>query len=709
MGGTGLTLRALVIPIGSLRVVRGVSDDGNGGEAGKGVLIGGGGSPSRAERPGGTGGSGGPGGPGGPRPGGREALFFVLGVIGIAAPALGTDGPPRTWSGWLLVIVGAAAGSVVATSLRDVVLTGLSRLPSRSELWRWTRAALASALALGLLVGVGIGVSRTWSWGRALLRDCGAPLEVPIVTDDDDAATARRLAAQFERVTAAEQQGCPAATLTVFTGPPPQVRAALLNGWEATAPSPPVVRGPDRELGPRPLVWLPPSTLEVDRLVDEAPGAIGIVPFARPPVWARTPIVLAAPAGGPEPPVASQPVQVRSLLADGVAVVRPDPATSAAGEFAVTASLGPPASRDPEGATVRPIEDESRRLEQELAAALARARYPLGDASAVLQAYRDLSCRKPQQRVAFLLPRQLAEHPELAGAQLTGDDCPAGDRPLTVLSSEPTLTLAHPVVVLDWPDAHGDAATAMARRFRDWLLSDDGRRAVVAVGLQPPAAAKPGGGAWPVPLDAALRARVDAALTFQDTVQRKAHVVIALDSSLSMATSLPAAQAVVDDVASRLGAEDHVGLLTFGRRVTTPVTPGPVGSATKTGNRRERVGEASVGVVPVGETPLWAGIGGALDLFGPRQSGPKAPATAVLVVTDGRIALGDAALRADVVTRARRAGTRVFVVAVGGGGCDARLAAVAADLKGICTEPDDRGPGKGLDGVATAIWGADGG
>src|SRR5213075_3135286 len=123
-------------------------------------------------------------------------------------------------------------------------------------------------------------------------------------------------------------------------------------------------------------------------------------------------------------------------------------------------------------------------------------------------------------------------------------------------------------------------------------------RAVVAAGLQPPAAAQPAGGAWPVPLDATLRDRVETALTFRNGVQRPTRVVIALDSSLSMATSLPAAQAVVDDVASRLGDTDQAGLLTFGRSVSTPVVPAPVGSATKAGNRRERLSEASLGVVP---------------------------------------------------------------------------------------------------------------
>jgi hypothetical protein len=647
------------------------------------------------------GGHGGQGGSGGPRPGGREALFFVLGVIGIAGPALGSDGPPRTWVGWCLVILGAAAGSIVATSLRDVVLTGLSRMPSRSQVWRWTRAALASAVALGLLVGVGIGVSRTWSWGRALLRDCDAPLEVPVVTDADGAATVRRLAAEFERVTAAGQQGCPAATMTVFAAAPAQVRAALLNGWDAAAPAPPVVRGPARDLGPRPLVWLPSSTVEVDRVVQEAPGADGVVPFARPVIWARTPVVLAAPAGVREPAVADQRVQLQSLLADGVTVVRPDPATSTAGEFAVAASLGPPPGRS-QGDI-----DAGRQLEQRLAATLPSAGYPLGGAAAVLRAYRELSCREPQ-RVAFLLPRQLALHPELAGAPLAGDDCPAGDRSLTVLSADRTYMLAHPAVLLDWPDAEGDAATAMARRFRDWLLSPDGRREVVAAGLQPPAPGDPeaAAGAWPAELDKPLLDRVDTALRFQSQVRRNARVVVALDSSLSMATSLPAAQTVVDDFVSRLGERDHVGLLTFGRRMTTPVPPGPAGPAARTGTRREHVATASLTVAPGGETPLWEGIGGALALLGPRRTGPEDPAAAVLVVTDGRIEPGEAE-RVGVVTRARRAGARVFVVAVGGAGCDARLAAVAAQLKGTCTEPGDRRPGGGLDGVAAEIWGAD--
>jgi hypothetical protein len=662
------------------------------------VEIGAGPGPAGGQRPGGV-----PGGRDSAPPSTREAVFFVLGFVGIAGPALGADGPPRTWFGWCLVIVGSVAGSIVTTSL----LTGIFRLPSRSNLWRWTRAALASLVALGLLVGVGIGVSRTWSWGRALLRDCDAPLEVPIVTDADDAGTARRLAAEFERVTAAERQGCPAATLTIFTAAPTEVRAALLSGWDAAAPAPPVVRGPARDLGPRPLVWLPPSTLEVDRVVTDAPGADGVVPFARPAIWARTPVVLAAPAGVPEPAVADQRVQLQSLLADGVAVVRPDPATSAAGEFAVAASLGPPAGRG------QRVDDAARQLEQQLAATLPRTGYPLGGASAVLRAYRDLSCRAPQ-RVAFLLPLQLAQHPELAGAPLAGDDCPAGDRSLTVLSRDPTYVLAHPVVLLDWPDARGDAATAMARRFRDWLLSEDGRRAVVAAGLQPPAVGPAGGehaagpGEWPGPMDESLRDRVDTALTFQSRVRRHARVVIALDSSLSMATSLPSAQTVVDDFVSRLGVDDHVGLLTFGRRMTTPVPPGPAGPAAKAETRREHVSVAALTVAPGGQTPLWDGIGGALALLGPRRAGAEGPVAAVLVVTDGRIELGEAA-RADVVTRARRAGARVFVVAVGGAGCDARLSTVAAQLKGTCAEPGDRRPGGGMDGVAAEIWGADGG
>jgi hypothetical protein len=666
------------------------------------VLIGGGAGPARAERPGGVPGGRGGSGPGGQRPRGREAIFFVLGFIGIAAPALGTDGPPRTWGGWFLVVIGAVAGSLAVTSLRDVLLTGISRLPTRSQLWRWAQAGVASAAALGLLVGVGIGVSRAYGYGRALLRDCDVPLEVPIVTDTDTARTVGRLAGEFERVTA-DDQGCPPAHLTVFTGPRAQVRSAILNGWDVVAGAEPVVRGPLRDIGPRPLVWLPSTTIEVDRLIAEAPQAGGVVPFARPAIWARTPMVLAAPAGVTPPAAAGPQVQVQSLLADDVTVVRPDPAVSSAGELAVVASLGPPPGRS------QP-ETEAHQLEHRLARELPRRGYPLGDASAVLGAYRELSCQEPQ-KVAIFLPRQFVVRPDLAGAPLDGD-CGAGDRDLAVLGSDPGLTFELPAVLLDWPDTGGDAATATARRFRDWLLSAEGRREVTAAGLQPSLVAQgqtgdqePPGESWPEAMNPALLDRVQAALEFQGLVRRHARVVIALDSSLSMATSLTAAQGVVDDFVARLGEEDQVGLFTFGRRTTTPVPPGPAGPASASDTSRDHVRRASLTVSPGGETPLWTGIDGAAALLGPERTGPDEPAAAVLVVTDGRIALGEA-LRAAAKARVGRAGARVFLVAVGGVGCDGRLTAVARELDGRCAEPGDRAPGGGMDGVAAAIWGA---
>jgi hypothetical protein len=87
----------------------------------------------------------------------REAIFFVLGVVGIAAPALGTDGPPRTWFGWFLVVVGAAAGSVVATSLRHVLYAWLSKPQSWLRLRAWVVRGIASVTALALVVGLAVG------------------------------------------------------------------------------------------------------------------------------------------------------------------------------------------------------------------------------------------------------------------------------------------------------------------------------------------------------------------------------------------------------------------------------------------------------------------------------------------------------------------------------------------------------------------------
>jgi hypothetical protein len=126
------------------------------------------------------------------------------------------------------------------------------------------------------------------------------------------------------------------------------------------------------------------------------------------------------------------------------------------------------------------------------------------------------------------------------------------------------------------------------------------------------------------------------------------------------------------------------------------------------GTVRDRVRAAALAARPAGETPLWIGIGQALDRFGPVPHGAEAPASALVVVTDGRIELG-ADASTDVVARARGDGVRVFVVAVGSGGCDVHLETVAERLGGECATPGDRAPGGGLDGMAAAIWGASSG
>jgi hypothetical protein len=629
----------------------------------------------------------------------RESLFFVLGFIGITGPAIGSgDGPPHTWWGWLFLVVGAAAGAVVATSLRHVIADWFRRPGALPKVQLLMSRVVASVLALALTSGITVGLYRGVSYGRTLLRACEAPVEVPVVTDADDLVTANRLAAEFEKTTIQDARGCPTANLTVYDAAPAEVRGALLAGW-TSGRSGSSLAGPLDSVGPRPLVWLPPSTVEVDRVVTEAPAADGIVPFARPAVYARTPLVLAASPAVETPAAASQQVQLASLLKERVPVVRPDPGVSSAGELAVAASLGPPPGRRADQLAAW------RAFEQQLTAALPETGYPLGSASAVVRAYRELSCRDPKP-VAFLLPRQLVEHPEAAGAA-ADDDCPAGNRDLTLVSTDPTLTMAHPVVLLDWPDAAHDAAPAVARRFRDWLLSEAGRRAIVDAGLQVPVAGgeQPGETGWPVPMNPALLERVDAALEFQASIRRHARIVFALDSSLSMAPSLPAAQSVIDGLVARLGEQDEIGLVTFGRKPVRPVPPGAAGSAAETGTVRDQVRAGALAATPAGETPLWTGIGQALAPLGPHGRGDDAPVPAVVVVTDGRIVLGDAD-RARVIARARAARARVFVVAVGGGGCDARLAGVAAALGGTCTEPGDTSPGGGLDGMAAAIWGA---
>lgn len=649
------------------------------------------------------------------RPGDRTplkspiAVLFVLGVIGIAAPELGTEGEPQTARGWVYLIVGAVAGSLAVIGGLELALNAAWLRPVWGRIERPLRIVLFSALVVSLTVGCGVGVAAAVSVGQDLFRGCTAPTEVSVATDPENAGVARRLAEEFER-NAAEDDGCAGVNLTVYDASAADVQAALLEHWSPVDETDPESLHPLRDIGPRPDLWLPSSTVEVDRLPAEARGRT--LPIARASVYAGSrPVIGVSPQAAVIAPPPDRSIgwhDARRLLREGkvpVPVIRPDGGVSAAGRLAAATMV-----RAPDPRTGQPVNGGTmRQIELDLAASARAAGYPLGNAGAVLGRYAERSCNETQHLAAVLLPRHLVAHPELVGVSLADrpwDTClTEEDRALRTIDPADSRDVGLPAVVLAWEHPAGPSTAAdKAEAFRRWLLSHAGQEAAQALGLEPrDRMERTGSERFDVTgashaMDPGLLTDVDQALTVQQRASERTRMLIALDTSLSMSTALPAATVAVDDLLDRLGENDEVGLLTFGRDFDPGRDPrvplGPAGSPLQRDAHRQQVLTAMGRERPGGQTPLWPAVTAGTGVLDGAPAGSGLDQVLV-VVTDGAIPAGPA----DAALVARDEGTRprVVLLAIGGRSCSAPLLAVTAGLGGsVCVTS--------VGDAAAAIW-----
>jgi hypothetical protein len=626
----------------------------------------------------------------------RLSLLVGVGALGVASNALPqlAFGWPANPFRWGLLAVGALAEAVLVALSLDRLLVATHGGWAWLRRWRWPvrlRVLLAGAVALGLLVGLAFAVTNVWFRVDRLVNGCPEPTELRVLTTPEGLDPNQQLADAYERATAAGDDGCRTVNVYVYAAGADSARDALAGGWSTDAL---------RDVGPRPDVWLPDSTLQVTELTALAQRNGLSVPIAENRTVAWSPIVVGVPGSVAETvqaPRSGTPwheLLARSARLPG-GLVRPDP-TSPLGKVATTALY----------ADLADTGDSPRSVELRIEHALDRGGYPLGDASAAL-------CR---QRAADAPPAALVASEQALVRFNRGDPLGTGcpipqDRAVSsaaLLAFYPSGTpgLDHPFVRFGWDGGAGGQPpqVAAAIDLGKWLGTDDGKAALLLTGLRPPAGypisdpltnefgALPGAVFDRRAPDPAV---VATAMNRYDTARRTGQVLLALDTSGSMglrtrtgATRLSAAAEGIRDSLDLMGTKDEFGLWIFpatadghGVRQLVPVgsRETPVGGVA----RKQATVQALGGIQPTGDTPLYATI---VDGVHAVSAAPNDRIRALVVLTDGEDT-SSGLTAGQLVSAVQGQGVRVFVVAVGEASCaGAAVVGVASATGGGCYE-----------------------
>jgi Ca-activated chloride channel homolog len=620
----------------------------------------------------------------------------VLGVLATALPQLATTWPANA-SQWVLLAVGGLANAILVALGLDRLLVATPKgwdWLSRNW-WKHLPVLVVPAVVLGLLVGTGLAVTNVWFRVDRLINGCPVPTELRVLTTPEGRDPTRELADAYEQATATRDHGCRTVNVHVYATDTASARSALAGEWSIDAL---------RDVGPRPDVWLPDSTLQVEELLTLAKGIT--VPIVERRTVAWSPIVVGIPRSVADPNerhgIPWSRLLDRSARLKG-GLVRPDPAISPAGQIATTAIYG--------DATV----NASRRdIEQNIERSLDGGGYPLDDASAVLCRHR---MRAERDSADAPMVAVIASEQALVrfnrGATLGGACAIPQDRAADILLAfypSETPALDHPFVRFDW-DGRPLPQTAAATDLGQWLATDDGKRALISVGLRPP-----GGYTVSEPLSndngvlpgavfdrlAPEVGKVTTATGEYTKARRPGRVLLALDASGSMQqptrsgdTRLSAAKKGIRSALNLMGNRDELGLWAFppgGREVA------PIG-----GVSRRQATEASLdGIQARGNTPLYDTIVAGVSKVGAPTPGD--PIRALVVLTDGEDT--DSQRTAEqMLSAVEDQKVRVFVVAVGEANCSSEAIAKATSLTGGgCYQASFETVDKSLAQLFSMLW-----
>jgi hypothetical protein len=508
----------------------------------------------------------------------------------------------------------------------------------------WRRAKIAAGVATTLII-----VAGTVVVVRVVDDDsCPHTTELRILTSPEGLESMREVTEAYARATA--DDGCPTVFPYVYAAASPAISGALAHGWDDTKTEHPLV-----DLGPRPDVWLPDSTVDVrqvrdilDRTVPQNETGEGRLPKPLRGVTsiASSPIVLAGSAAARDD-TATLPELVGAVLRQQRPVLyAADPESSAAGLLAADGYLLDAGS----GVVDQAV---ARRREQIIAGSAASGTDEVSLACAYL--------RRGNSPAAILTSLRTWRR-MVAGK--TG--CPGSATPPPGDATPPSVVegpaLDFPFVRFTWSSTrHAQAADDLLT----WLLSGNARPQLSQAGLDPPL---PGCAA--LERNACVPANLNAMLEVHRRAKLPGRVLLAVDASGSMAartgpgtaTRFTVASQGVVEALGHLGPRDEFGLWTFPR-------PRVVGLAAGSLPHRKAIAGALRTVRPAGATPLYATIVAGLNEVA--GGGDDKRIRALVVLTDGEDT-GDREIRevaAEVGKLTRASGARLYVIATGDARC----------------------------------------
>jgi hypothetical protein len=568
---------------------------------------------------------------------------------------------------------------------------------------RWAAWLLpGSRLAMACTVAA-LGLSAGGTLGSLdLVPPCPVPVELPVLSSAESLPGVLKAINEFEQdERAISPQACYAVDLTAYAAPSDTAAEnALESGWSGT--------GPLSATGPRPAIWIPASSLEVETVKAALANAVSPVPPPRTVgSIATSPLVIAVPSGlvsgqlARTAAAASMSTVYKALSRNHISLGLPSPLQSETARLGIARLYG----------GLAPAEKRAIEASGDFPADSATLLCAAAQAAQQAQA----AGRRPPA-AAYLVSGAAAALS--TGGQLTGALCPAvtpGAAPLRLTDLTPVdgPSLDFPFTTLDWG---GDPGAQQTRQryemdFYHWLTSPAGLAALTAGGL-----AVPGSGRGSPPLDSEM----SSALNGFKEAQAPAHVLVAIDDSLPMESYLPQIEAATAGAlgtgspaltspgrtGNSLGSRDGFGVWAFpgpasdrGAGTTTHAEPVPFGSATaprlrSVADRLSRLYAHDHSA----QFDLLADAADVLYLQQPGGNGDK-PINSVILLTDGDSQHEDRGGNnfGNVTHKLRQPGLpaqsriKVFVIAFGPAGCAQApdipahsLAALATTTGGTC-------------------------
>lgn len=640
---------------------------------------------------------------------GRESARPLVSILvalftgaGIALQQLST-GQPASFTRWAMLIGGSiigGLGGLFAAGLFESLLhwSGdvLQKLGTllRPRVLAFVGGLCLTALAVGYVVPPAVDFAKRW-W-----RGCERPAAVRVLTSQEQLDAVRELADAYESATAAANHGCPTAELYVFAARPDDAREAIGSGWSNDALG---------QIGPRPDVWLPDSTADVDAARDAAARFAVPVPIAEQRVVAASPVVLGVPAAALPDDLAERRAELTwkqlwdEVVRRGWDVLRPDPSVSGAGALATTV-LYDRTKADAPGA---------RAIEQRIERSLDAGGFPLGDST-------ELLCRKragdPHRAAVLTTEQALVRFNQGLGCGLDQGP-PDRDQALVAFYPADTVGADHPLVRLGW-DTTAATATAAVRDLEGWLGRDDGKRALVRSALRPPPlfdVADPLTDRFGAHAGVAFERRPPPPDTVRTTLlrysqaRRPGRVLLAMDVSGSMQTladgrqtRFQVASAGVGRALDLMSGRDEFGLRVFPN--TRDIVPLGRADVPIAGVPRAKAAvDALAQVKPGGDTPLLQTIAGGVD---DAARGLDEQIAGLVVLTDGNDTSGVDPAGVDALVRGK--GVRVFVIAIGEASCGAfGLRDITAHTGGACYDAATGSIGDILQDLFGLLWGGE--